>query len=147
PWPSRVARRNFRIWGSSSMTTTTGSGIRGHRGRRLAGEWKREEKRHAALGQILRPDVPAVRLDDAQRDRETEAGATTAGAPAIELLEHLVFLAARKTRPVVGNFHRDGFAGRRGQDADGTRARRVLDRIVEEVDQHLLDEDVVDRHQ
>src|SRR5947209_18795859 len=92
------------------MTPATGSGIRGHRGRRLAGEWNREEKRHAALGQILRPDVPAVRLDDAQRDRETEAGATTAGAPAIELLEHLVFLAARKTRPVVGNFDRDGVA-------------------------------------
>src|SRR5207245_11258903 len=99
------------------MTTTTGSGIRGHGGRGLAGERKREEKRHAALGQILRPDVPAVRLDDAQRDRETEAGATAAGAPAIELLEHLVFLAARASRPVVGYFHRDAFAVRRRQDA------------------------------
>src|SRR5207245_1218250 len=94
------------------MTTTTGSGIRGHGGWGLAGERKREEKRHAALGQILSPDVPAVRLDDAQRDRETEAGATTAGAPAIELLEHLVFLSARESRPVVGDFHRDGPAGR-----------------------------------
>src|SRR5207249_2864985 len=53
PCPVRVARRKRRIWGSSSMRTTTGSGIGGHRGRRLLAEGEREEEGHAPLGQVL----------------------------------------------------------------------------------------------
>src|SRR5439155_352829 len=75
PWPVSVARRKRRICGSSSMRTTTGSGIGGHRGRRLLAEGQREEEGHAPLGQVLGPDAPAVRLDDALADREAEAGA------------------------------------------------------------------------
>src|SRR6185503_6957999 len=112
------------------MTTTTGSGIGGHGGRRLAGERQREEERYAALGQVLRPDVPAVRLDDALRDREPEPGAAPAGKPAIELLEDLVLVAPRQPRPVVGDLHRHRFVGRGRQDANGTGRRRVLDRVV-----------------
>src|SRR5213594_4634184 len=87
PWPVSVARRKRLICGSSSMRTTTGSGIRRHR-RRRAHPRQREEERDAALGQILGPDATAVRLDDALADREPQAGAAAAiGLGAIELLE------------------------------------------------------------
>src|SRR2546422_96769 len=107
PWPVSVARRKRRIWGSSSMRTTTGSGIDGHRGRRLFGQRQREEERDAALRQVLRPDAPAVRLDDALADREAEPGAPAAvGPPAVELLEDLVLLPAGQPRAAVGDLDR-----------------------------------------
>src|SRR5436309_5281135 len=129
------------------MRTTTGSGIGGNRGRWLAGEGQREQEGHAALGQILRPDIPAVRLDDSLADREAESGAPAAGHPAIELLEHLVFLAARQSGTVVGDLDGDGLAGRRRDDANGVVVRRLLHGIVEYMFLQLLDEDVVVRHQ
>src|SRR5213593_3523426 len=96
PWPVSVARRKRRICGSSSMRTTTGSGIGGHRGGWRLGQRQREEERDAPLGQILRPDVPAVCLHDALADREPQAGAASAAGQApVELLEDLIFLAAR----------------------------------------------------
>src|SRR5262245_33511755 len=107
------------------MTTTTGSGIGGHGGGRLAGERQREQEGHAALGQILRPDASAVRLHDALRDRETEPGAASAGQPAIELLEYLVLVAARQPGPAVSDLDRHRLVGRGGEDADRARGRRV----------------------
>src|SRR5207249_10688652 len=99
PWPVSVARRKRRICGSSSMRTTTGSGIGGHRGRWRLGQRQREEERVAPLGQVLDPDTPAVRLDDALTDREAEAGVPAAGGlPAVALLGDLVLLAAGQPR-------------------------------------------------
>jgi hypothetical protein len=88
-----------------------------------------------------------VSLDDALRDRETEPCAAAAGRAAIKLLEHLVFVAARQAGTVVGDLDRDRLVGRRGEDADRAGARRVLDRVVQQIDQHLLDQHVVNRHQ
>src|SRR3989442_10687012 len=148
PWPVSVARRKRRIWGSSSMRTTTGSGIGGHRGRRLSGQRQREKERDAALGQVLGPDAPAVRLDDALADREAETGAPAAvGLPAVKLLEDLVLLPARQPRAAVGDLRGDGAVRRGRDDSDRTLGRGVLDRVVEEVHEDLLDEHVVDRHQ
>src|SRR2546422_2588259 len=116
PWPVSVARRKRRICGSSSMRTTTGSGIDGHRGGRRLGQRQREEERDAPPRQGLGPDAPARRLDDALTDREAEAGAPAPrGLPPVELLEDLVLLAAGQPRAVVGNLDGDG-AVRRGRD-------------------------------
>src|SRR6184192_3801750 len=123
PCPVRVARRKRRIWGSSSMRTTTGSGIGGHRGRRLLAEGEREEEGHAPLGQVLGPDAPAVRPDDPLADREAEAGATAAGwVPTVELLEDLVLLARPRGRGVVDGREGHG-AVRRARDAPDHRER------------------------
>src|SRR3989449_7631700 len=64
-------------------------------------------ERDAALRQVLRPDAPAVRLDDALADREAEPGAPAAvGPPAVELLEDLVLLPAGQPRAAVGDLDR-----------------------------------------
>src|SRR5947208_15205761 len=103
PWPVSVARRKRRICGSSSMRTTTGSGIGGHRGRWRLAERQREEERDAPLRQVLGPDAPTVRPDDALTDREAEPGAPAAGRQAaVELLEDRVLLATGQPRAVVG---------------------------------------------
>src|SRR5213593_3332632 len=144
PWPVSVARRKRRIWGSSSMRTTTGSGIGGHQGRRLLAEGEREEEGHAPLGQVLGPDAPAVRPDDPLADREAEAGATAAGwVPTVELLEDFVLLAARQPRAAVGDLDGDGAVHRGRDDPDRTSLGGVLDRVVEQVHENLLDEHVV----
>jgi hypothetical protein len=50
-----VARRKRRIWGSSSMSTTTGSGITRYRNRRRAGQGECEQEGDATFGKVLRP--------------------------------------------------------------------------------------------
>src|SRR2546428_4025037 len=148
PWPVSVARRKRRICGSSSMRTTTGSGIGVHRGRWLFGQRQREKERDAALRQVLGPDASPVRPDDALADREAEPGAAAAaGLPAVELLEDLVLLARGQPRAAVGDLDGDGAVRRGRDDPDRTFERRVLDRVVEKVHEDLLDEHVVDRHQ
>src|SRR2546428_176199 len=107
------------------MRTTTGSGIGGHRGGWRLGQRQREEERDAALGQVLGPDAPAVRLDDALTDREAEAGAPAAGGlPAVELLEDLVLLGAGQPRAVGGDLDGDGFVRRAPADPDARRCPR-----------------------
>src|SRR5437870_6066696 len=148
PWPVSVARRKRRICGSSSMRTTTGSGIGGHRGRWLFAQWEGEEERDAALRQVLGPDASPVRPDDALADREAEPGAAAAaGLPAVELLEDLVLLPAGQPRAAVGDLDGHGAVRRGRDDPDRTFGRSVLDRVVEKVHEDLLDEHVVDRHQ
>src|SRR5947208_2332336 len=144
PGPVRVARRKRRIWGSSSMRTTTGSGIGGHRGRWLFGQRQREKEGDAALGQVLGPDAPAVRVHDALADREAEAGAPAASRlAAVELLEDSLLPAVGQARTMVGDLNGHLAVGRGRDDPDRAVGRGVLDGVVEQVDQHLLDEHVV----
>src|SRR5438093_685720 len=111
----RVALRKRRICGSSSTRTTTGSGIERNRRRWRPAQWQREEEGHAAFGQVLGPDAPAVRLDHAATDGEAEAGAAaTRGVSLVELLEHLFFFAGRQARAAVGGRGGGGACGGRG---------------------------------
>src|SRR6266571_7032716 len=122
------------------MRTTTGSGIAGRRHRRRLAAREREEERDAPLREILRPDAPAVGLDDAAADREPEAGAAAVLPPgAVELLEDARLLARRQPRPVVRDLDRHALVGGRRDDAHERAGGRVLRRVVEEIDQHLLD--------
>src|SRR5262249_56938294 len=140
-----VARGNARICGSSSIRTTAGSGSGWHGRGWLAVGRGGEEKGHAAFGQILRPDVSPVRLDDALSDRKAESGPPPAGRPAIELLEDLVLFTPRETRTAVRDLDRDRLSAGGGQNANRAGAGCVLHSVVEKVDEHLLDQHVVDR--
>src|SRR5213078_770351 len=133
PWPVSVARRKRRICGSSSMRTTTGSGIGGHRGGRRVRQRQRDEEGDAPLGQVLGPDAPAVRFDDAATDGEAEPGAlTVARRRAVEFLEDPILLAVRQARAMVGDLDGNLAIGCGRDDADRAVGRGVLDGVVEQ---------------
>ena len=88
-----------------------------------------------------------MRTHDAFADREAEAGAAAAGLTAVELLEDLALLSGGQSRTAIGDLHGDGPIGRGREDADRTSGGRVLEGVVQQVDQYLLDEDVVDGYQ
>src|SRR5262245_7242692 len=104
-----------RICGSSSTTSTSaarlcassvvivvGFGQGGGGGR--ARERQREPERHPAGGPVLRLDASAVGVHDRAADRQPQAEAPPlAGGHAEELLEHLLLLAGRQARAVVGH--------------------------------------------
>src|SRR5262245_1854149 len=101
------------------MRTTDGSGTGGQRGWRRFGLRQGEEEGHAALGKVLGPDASPVGLDDPLANRQPESRAASSGwVPAIELVEHLVFLARRQSGTTVGDFDGDGTIGRGGDDRD-----------------------------
>ncbi len=68
---------------------------------------------------------------------------SVSGAGAIEPLEDPRLLARGQAGSAIGHLHGDRLVGGRGDDGDGAVGRRVLDGVVEQVDQHLLDEHVV----
>ena len=123
----------------------------GDRGQRM--HRKPEGDRRAASarpGQRL--DPAAVGLDQAAADRQAEARPgclLVAGAHAIEHVEHGVARFRRDAGALVAHAHAHALAVQRRCDLDPTTGRRVFGGVVENVDQHLLDEnrvDVEDRH-
>src|SRR5262249_6722898 len=74
---------------------------------------------------------------------ETDAGRLGA-APAEELLEDLVGRTRRQARPEVGNLDRGSVAIAVGAHGDRTAGRRVLRRVLDEVDEQLLEQDRID---
>src|SRR5262245_6888975 len=112
-----------RICGSSSTTSTSGGwpcgssvgiviGVALGRGGRRARQRQRETERDSAAGAVLGRDAPAVRVHDRAADGQPQAEpAALARRRLEELLEHLLLLAGRKARPVVGHLELDGLAG------------------------------------
>ena len=100
---------------------------------------------HPAAARLARlgADRAAVGVDDPARDRQPEPGAAVArGARrvgAVEALEHPLGLGGRDAGPLVGD-HDRGAAGGRGVGAQPHAAlgRRVADRVVEQVGDHLV---------
>ena len=69
------------------------------------------------------------------------------GLGPVELLEDAPLLARRQPRAAIGDLDQHGAAGVRRRHLDRAPGRRVLERVVEQVDQHLLDQHVVHRHE
>src|SRR5262249_36428752 len=80
-----------------------------------------------------------VRLREAARDREPQAGAAAIEAAALERLEDPFALGGGHARAVIDDA--DERAGRRldDLDADGLAVRRVLGRVLEQVPEPALD--------
>src|ERR1019366_2992276 len=111
-------------------------------------ERQREAKRRAPVRALGDPDAPAVGADDAAADREAEPDPPAlAFAHAVELLEHALGVLAIDARPAVGDLDLDLALERPRGDVDRRARRRVLRRVLDEVDEHLLDEDRVERHE
>ena len=166
PGSSSVMRRKRRIGGSSSMTARrTGRRWRSCRPRGVAQSSRLhrrcasggaspsgqgEAEHGAAPGPVLGPDAPAVgarrcrgrspaparcRAARAPSSRGRTSRRSASSSPGGRPGPRSATSTSRRRRP------------RRGRDLDRAPGRRVLDRVVEQVDQHLLDEDGVDRHQ
>src|ERR1051326_6662163 len=115
-----VARRKRRMWGSSSMTSTTAAGvaigllllerIAGQLLDRRPVEGQREAHRGAAAGARLEPDPAAVGGHDAAADGEPEARSRSGAGRrrprrAIEPPEDRFFLARGNAGPPVRPLH------------------------------------------
>ena len=106
------------------------------------------DRRAAPAGPGQRLDPAAVGLDQAAADRQAEARPgrlLVARAHAVEHVEHGVARFGRDAGPLVAHPHAH-LARRPAPPAISIRppGRRVLGGVVENVDQHLLDEDRVD---
>ena len=88
-------------------------------------------------------------LDDPATNRQAQPDAAAAvrpgRRPAVELLEHPFVRARRQTRPVVGDTDLDRRARLSGRDLDRTAGRRVPGRVLQQVHQHLFDQEPVHR--
>src|SRR5690606_8465012 len=89
--------------------------------------------------------APAVRLDDAARDGEAEAGAGAAGAARLpERVEEARALLLGDARPGVRDAEDDVAAVARRAHGDAAALGRELDRVVDQVGEDLEDAVVVD---
>ena len=73
-------------------------------------------------------------------------GRATRLAGAIELLEQPIEIARRNPRPAIGHLDHDRLAVQRGRHLDRRARRRVPGRILQQVHQHLLHQQIVHRH-
>src|SRR5439155_27065841 len=103
---------------------------------------KREADPRAAARAVLGPDAAAVRLDEAARDRQPEAGTAAAArsgcVAAPEAVEHPPHGLGREALARV--LDREPHLRRAGLDADGDGAvaRRVPQRVRDEVEENPL---------
>ena len=91
---------------------------------------------------------PPCAVDDAAADGEPEPDAAAAGAAAaMELLEDRVLLPGRQARTAVGDVRDHLAAAGLGADLDRRARRGVLGGVLQQVDEDLLQQDLVHRHQ
>src|SRR5439155_13848952 len=103
-----------------------------------AGDRQPHRELGAATLEVVRADVSPVRLRDRLSDREAEPGAVPHRVlPAIEALEEANLRAFRQTRARVAHAHDDRAVGALPADLDRRTSRRVLNRVVEEVEDEL----------
>src|SRR5262245_37794417 len=102
----------------------------------------REAERGARSLRRLHPDAPARALDDLPHDGETDARALDGHlAEALEDLEDLGVVSGIDADAVVAHEARDHAVLKLGADLDlgAFRVAEVLDRVGQEVRNHLLD--------
>src|ERR1041385_6534414 len=146
------------MWGSSSMMSTdAGSAtlcrLRAMRFReprrdeRIFARGKGETEERAAAGPIFRPDPAVVRGDNRAAYRQPEANAArsaTVTVAAVEPFENLFLFAGRYPRAPIGDVHGDVLMILPHRDVDGRARGRVLHGVLEQVDEHLFQENGIE---
>src|ERR1051326_5117866 len=105
------------------------------------------QNRAGAVAAVTRSDTAALCLDEAAADRQSEPGP---GATPILCLNAVKFVkdafevGGGNARPLVDDFDADGPVLTASVYADRAAGRRVFGGVVEQVEQHLLEEDRVD---
>src|SRR5690242_20975165 len=114
-----------------------------HRQLRLLGAWQAEKEGRASAQFALYPDAPAMRLHDGAADVEAKARArrppTRRIVELLEALEDTLLLAERDALPGVGDADDHFIVGHLAAHADIQPPLRILDRVIQQIEQHLLD--------
>src|SRR5262249_22451447 len=115
----------------------------GPRGRDRRRRRQLEQERRAFAGLRLQPDVAAHAADELVADVEAEPGTADAAGhlrvDAVELLEDAALLVDGDPEALVANVEDHVALVRLDADLDHAAIRRVLDRVLDEVDEHLPD--------
>ena len=101
---------------------------------------QREDEAAAVSGFALDPDPAAVELDESFREREPEPcplSLVRPGVGLLELLEDPLLVTGCDSRPGVGDRHLHLAVGAGGRDDDAPACRGELDRVREQVEDHL----------
>ena len=102
-----------------------------------------------AFGPGMAGDAPAMHLHDGTANRQAQAHACGGAffAAALKLLEDGFFSPPGQARAVVGHRQLHGITVQVGVDLDGRTQRGVLGRVLQQVDQHPLDQHRVQMQQ
>ena len=136
--PTRRARSSD---GSSSMTRTWAMARYARSSGAAIGQG--QDETGSAAGPVLDPDVLAVGLDEGLGDGQAEAGPPS-GVEADVPVEHLLALVGRHPRPRIGDREADPVAPGLGGHRDRALAGGVPVGVVQQVGQHLTDQQWVD---
>src|SRR5215210_3140727 len=105
---------------------------------RIRGKFEQEQR--ACARRRIEPEPPAHPLDELAADVQPEAGSTDStlhlDVRSVELLEDPLSFLLGDSRPFVRDAEDDGFTDALDRHPDGT-ARRVLERVVDQVLEHL----------
>src|SRR5262245_15409275 len=95
---------------------------------------------------VLDPDPSAVRLDRRLAERQAEPAIGPRGSflAGHEPLEHALAERLRHARPRIDHLELDAADRAERTDPDGRPARRVANRVVDQVREHAVDEIAVD---
>src|SRR5436309_3372054 len=99
--------------------------------------------RTRAVTAVAGDDPSAERLDKAAADRQTEAGAGTPavlGLDTVEFIEDAFEIAGRYSGSLVDDLDLDEFPVPPCTDIDAAAGRRIFRCIVEQIEQHLLEQ-------
>src|SRR5205085_12520332 len=108
------------------------------------------EERRAGAGLRADADRPTHPADELPADVEAQPGPAVdvglAGVAPVELLEDRLLLRRGDAEALVPDVDADAGLGARGRDRHLAALRGVLDRVVDQVDEHLLDPVAVADH-
>ena len=147
PSASSAVRTKRRICGSSSMTTTVGEAARGVSIRPPPGTTGRLARRQgddeagAALGAVLRPDRPLVRLDDGAHDGQAQADArppADSSWPRVNFSNRLSSLPGGSPGPLSATVMVTRSPSCRAAISMRLPCRRVLRGVLQQVAEHPL---------
>src|SRR5262249_35786162 len=102
--------------------------------------FRQRERKLATRSELGRHrHLPAVRLDDAFRNRQTEAGALRLPVTLPEALEQVRDVVVGNARPGVAHLDANVCALGHDFDGDASASRRELDRVAHQIREHLQD--------
>src|SRR6267143_913262 len=104
-------------------------------------QWDGGVECRTVTDRALNPDLAAVHLDDLLNDREAQPGPGDrlggAAPDPPEPLEHVADLVRRDAQPGIGDADEREAAFRAGRQGHHASVWRVLDRVVDQVADHL----------